>query len=182
MAKREVHYTEYLKETISAMGREGLVLCTVDREGRPNAMAIGWGAIGIIWSRPIFVVLVRPSRFTYSLLEECRDFTVNVLPREMADVVTFCGTVSGRTHDKFAEKGLTAVPARFVQSPLVQQAVIQYECKVVHSNDVLAQALASDVRSACYPSGDYHRIYFGEILTVYADPDARDRVSKPEDT
>lgn len=181
MAKTEVHYTDFLKETLGAMGREGLLLCAVGRDGRPNVMTIGWGTIGIIWGRPIFTVLVRPSRFTHSLIEECRDFTVNVLPREMAEVATFCGTVSGRTHDKFAEKGLTPVPARFVRSPLVEQAVIQYECRVVHSNDVLEAALAPEVKSACYSSGDYHRIYFGEILAVYADPHARDKVSRAED-
>jgi len=180
MAKVQVHFTDLLEETIGAMGREGLLLCTVGRDGRPNAMTIGWGTIGIIWGRPIFAVLVRPSRFTYSLMEECRDFTVNVLPREMAEVATFCGTVSGRTHDKFAEKRLTPTPARFVRSPLVEQAIIQYECRVVHSNDVLEAALVPDVKSACYGSGDYHRIYFGEILAVYADPDARERVSKAE--
>jgi len=180
MSKVQVHFTDYLKETIGAMGREGLLLCTVGKDGRPNAMTIGWGTIGIVWGKPIFAVLVRPSRFTYSLLEECEDFTVNVLPREMAEVATFCGTVSGRTHDKFAERGLTASPARYVKSPLIEQSVIQYECRVVHRNDVVPEALSPDIKSSCYASGDYHRIYFGEILAVYAEPDARSRVSSAE--
>ena len=29
---------------------------------------------------------------------------------------------------------------------------------------------------SAYPAGDYHRIYFGEISTAYADPDPRERI------
>jgi flavin reductase (DIM6/NTAB) family NADH-FMN oxidoreductase RutF len=179
MAKVEVHYTDYLKETLGPLGEEGLLLCTMGQDGRPNVMTIGWGTVGIIWGKPIFAALVRPSRLTYACLEGCKDFTVNVLPREMAEVATFCGTVSGRTHDKFAERGLTSVPSRHVSSPLIDQSILQYECRVVHYNDVVETALAPDIISSCYKTGDFHRLYFGEILAVYAEPDVRERVSGP---
>jgi flavin reductase (DIM6/NTAB) family NADH-FMN oxidoreductase RutF len=135
-------------------------------------MTIGWGTIGIIWGKPIFVVLVRPSRYTHGLIEQMEDFTVNVPAADMADVVAFCGSASGRDHDKFAEKGLIAVPGRKVKSPIIDQCVIHYECKVVHKNDVLKDNLASEIISSAYPRGDFHTIYYGEILSVYASPDA----------
>ena len=177
MAKIKVHYTDYLKETIDRMGKGGLLLASKDSEGKPNAMTIGWGTIGIIWSKPIFVVLVRPSRYTYKLIEVTDDFTVNVPPPELSDEVLFFGTVSGRDHDKFAEKGLTPVQGKKVKSPIVQECVIHYECKVVHKNDVLKDKLSSEIISSAYPEGDFHRIYFGEIVNVYADTDALKRLS-----
>ena len=170
--KVEVSYTDYLKETLDALRKPGLLLVSADASGKPNAMTIGWGTIGIIWGKPIFIVLVRPSRYTHGLIEHTEDFTVNVPSTDMADVVAFCGSASGRDHDKFAEKGLVAVPGRKVKSPIIDQCVIHYECKVVHKNDVLKGNLASEIISSAYPRGDFHTIYYGEILSVYASPDA----------
>src|ERR1017187_3912900 len=109
--KVQVHYDSLLKETLEAMTTAGLLLVTQGRRDKPDVMAIGWGSIGSIWSQPIFTVLVRPSRFTYEMLEEDGDFTVNVMPHKLKGVVDLCGSVSGRTHDKFAEAKLTAAPA-----------------------------------------------------------------------
>ena len=107
MAKAQVGPMEFLAETLQAMAHPGLLLVSRDGRGRPNAMTIGWGSVGIYWARPVFVVPVRKSRYTYGCIEKTDDFTVNVLPRKLADAATFCGTVSGRDHDKFAEAGLT---------------------------------------------------------------------------
>lgn len=175
MAKVEIRYTDYMKETLEAMGHGGLLLVTSDPLGKPNAMTIGWGSIGQIWGRPIFVALVRPSRYTHALIEQTGEFTINVPPKDLSDIVLFCGTVSGRDRDKFKEKGLTAAPGKRVHSPIIEECVIHYECKVVHANDVLKDRLGSGVASS-YPAGDYHRLYFGEILAAYADPDARARI------
>jgi flavin reductase (DIM6/NTAB) family NADH-FMN oxidoreductase RutF len=175
-SKVQAGYTEYLKETLDVMRKTGLLLVSTDAAGKPNTMAIGWGTIGIIWGKPIFIVLVRPSRYTYGLMEQTSDFTVNVPSAELADVVAFCGSASGRDHDKFSEKELIAVPGKKVKSPIIEQCVIHYECKVVHKNDVLKGKLAGDIVSSAYPAGDFHTIYYGEILSVYASPDAREKL------
>ena len=101
MAKVRARYTDYFAQTIQRMREDGLLLVTQGTDGKPNVMTIGWGTMGVIWSRPIFIVLVRPSRYTYSRLEEISDFTVNVPPRELAAAASHCGTVSGRDHDKW---------------------------------------------------------------------------------
>jgi flavin reductase (DIM6/NTAB) family NADH-FMN oxidoreductase RutF len=124
----------------------------------------------------MWIVLVRPSRYTYQCLEATNDFTVNVPTQEMAEIVSFCGTVSGRDHDKFAEKNLTAAPGRKVKSPTIAECVIHYECQVVHKNDVIPAQLDRAIQVGAYPAGDYHRLYYGEIVAVYADEDAAQRV------
>ena len=174
--KIDFKYDQCLKETMEVMGGKGLLLVSVDRNDKPNVMTIGWGTIGIIWGKPIFAVLVRPSRYTYGLIEETDDFTVNIPPDSLDEIASFCGTVSGRDHDKFAEKNLTAVPGREVKSPVIEQCVLHYECKVVHKNDVIRDLLSSEIDVSCYPSGDYHRIFFGEIVSVYGDLDFRDKI------
>lgn len=164
MELKDIDYKENLDHTLEVMGAHGLLLTAAGAGGRPNVMTIGWGNVGIIWGRPMFLVYVRPSRYTFAKLAEAAEFVVNV-PREgMEEVCAVCGTESGREVDKFAECNLTAVPAREVGAPLIEQCVRFYECRVAHRLDVRDGDLLPEVRSEYYPRGDLHAVYFGQIL------------------
>lgn len=164
MAKKQVGYSDCIEEIIKGFNEDRVLLVSQGNQGIPNAMTIGWGQVGIIWRKPIFTVLVRPSRYTYSLIEQSGDFTVNVLPSSMKEVAQYCGTVSGRDRDKFKEKGLTAVPSLKVKAPLIQECLLHVECRIVYRNDLVPSELAAPLVSSLYPKGDFHRLYFGEIL------------------
>jgi len=170
MAKIEVDYRDYFRLIAEALRGGGMLLVSVDRAGRPNAMTIGWAALGPVWGRPAFMAMVRPSRYTYGLIEESGDFTVNLLPKELARVLDFCGSRSGRDVDKFAAQGLTPVPGRKVKSPTVEQAIFSLECVVRGKADLSPEMLDPAIDRSAYPRGDYHRLYFGEILAAYAEP------------
>ncbi|MBE0479041.1 flavin reductase family protein [Candidatus Aerophobetes bacterium] len=166
MEKINTGFTAYLQETYEIMGKIGLLLVSGDT-GSSNVMAIGWGTAGIIWGKPIFIVLVRPSRYTFGFIEKKGEFTVNVPTQDMEEIVTFCGSTSGRDRNKFKEKNLTVLPAKKVVSPIIKECRIFYECRVVHKNNVIPAELAPDIPPDFYPQGDYHRVYFGEILAAY---------------
>ncbi len=178
MRKEPIKLFDLWRETMDAMVRHGLLLCSVDAEGKPNVMTIGWMTGGVVWGKPILCVFVRPSRYTYSRLEQVGEFTVNVLPPTFEEALQVCGTVSGRDVDKFERTGLTPAPAQKVRAPIVEQGVIHYECRVVHKNDVLSEFLAEEIRTAAYPQGNFHRVYFGEVVAAYASPDAAERLQK----
>ena len=172
MVKARVRYTDLFAQTIQRMREDGLLLVTLGADGKPNVMTIGWGMMGSIWSRPIFIVLVRPSRHSYGRLEQVSEFTVNVPPPELAAAVSHCGTVSGRDHDKFREMHLTTVSSREVRPPIIQECVVHYECRTLHRNDLVPDALVEAVREEFYGNDDFHRVYFGEIVAAYAEEDA----------
>ncbi len=164
MAKIMSDYRDHMNETVKAFSEDRVLLASCGKEGSPNVMAIGWGTTGIVWRRPIFVVLVRPSRFTYKLIEETGEFTVNIVPPNLKEVVQYCGTVSGRDHDKFKEKNLTAIPSSKVKTPMIKECILHFECRVVNKNDLVPLELEKSIVSSLYPKGDFHRVYFGEIL------------------
>jgi flavin reductase (DIM6/NTAB) family NADH-FMN oxidoreductase RutF len=164
MAKRTTDYRDHIDETIKAFSEDRVLLASCGKEGSPNVMAIGWGTIGIIWRRPIFVVLVRPSRYTHKLIEETGEFTVNIVPPQLKEVVQYCGSVSGRDHDKFKERKLTAVPSKKVKTPIIKECILHFECRVINKNDLVPSELEKSIVSSLYPKGDFHRVYFGEIL------------------
>jgi flavin reductase (DIM6/NTAB) family NADH-FMN oxidoreductase RutF len=178
MPKVQIQYTDLFALTMQRMREDGLLLVTMGADGKPNVMTIGWGMIGSVWSRPVFTVLVRPSRHSYSRLEQISDFTVNVPPGELSAAVARCGKLSGRDHDKFKETQLTPLPSREVRSPVIEQCVVHYECRILHRNDLVPEALAQAVREQFYAQGDFHRFYQGEIVAAYADDDAERRLRK----
>ncbi len=174
--KQPIKMFELWKETIDAMKRDGLLLCSIGAKGSPNVMTIGWMTGGMIWSKPIIIVLVRPTRWTYSRLAEVPEFTINVLPPNKSEAIQYCGTASGRAGDKFAYTGLKPVAAQMVRAPIIEQGVVHYECRVVHINDVIPTNLAEDIKISAYPKDDYHRIYFGEVVATHAATDAREQL------
>jgi len=173
MSKEPVPYTAYLNETLTLLADPGLLLVSQGQDGVPNAMAIGWGMVGIIWGKRIFTVLVRPSRYTFSRLAESGSFTVNLPSPPLYDAVDFCGTHSGRDYDKFAECHMAAEPSRTIATPGIAESPVIYECRIVHTNDVINASLDLQIVADAYPSGNFHRIYYGEILAVRAEENAR---------
>jgi hypothetical protein len=45
--------------------------------------------------------------------------------------------------------------------------------------DISPESLVQTVGAEFYATGDYHRIYMGEIVAVYADEDAAERLTAP---
>jgi len=167
-AKKRVAYTEHYAAVMKALTSDGLLVGAYDPAGKANLMTIGWGAMGSIWGKPLWVVLVRPSRYTYKCIDAAGAFTVNVPTARQAEACRISGSKSGRSVDKFALCGLTAERAETVNAPAVAECPLVYECKVVHTNEVIPARLAQEILDGPYKGGDFHRVYFGEILATRA--------------
>lgn len=165
--KTDIDYREAFLPTMEALLRDGALLVSADETGKPGGMTFSWGTIGTIWGRPIFTVTVRPSRNSFRLLEATRDFTVNLLPRSMSSALDLWGKSSGREADKWARSGLRPAPSRRVTSPIVEQGILHFECRIIHSHDLQPERMAPELIPAYYASGDYHRVYQGEIVACY---------------
>ncbi len=164
--KEDVKYNDYLKDALEQLPK-GAFLTVKDGE-RVNTMTIGWGTIGITWQKPVFMVMVRHSRYTYNLLENAREFTVSIpIKKDLKKALAFCGTKSGREFDKFKECNLTAEPGKVVNSPIVGECELHYECKVIYQQTMEPALLELKTRKLAYPKNDYHVMYYGEIVACY---------------
>lgn len=169
MTYTNVPYTEYLDDTLRILRNPGLFL-VASAGGKANPMTIGWGLVGPVWGKTIMLVMVRPSRYTYTLIEQSDTFTVCVPAPDMRQAVAYCGKYSGRDGDKLQACHLSLLPSTQVTTPGIAGCPVIYECRIVHKNDVVPPTLAPDITA--YPRGDYHRMYSGEIVAVRALPDA----------
>jgi flavin reductase (DIM6/NTAB) family NADH-FMN oxidoreductase RutF len=162
-----LRFEKHVAETMKKLKAPGLLLVSVKKNGKSNVMTIGWGLIGVFWRMPVFMVAVRPSRFSHEFIEESGVFTVNVPSEGMDDVVEYCGKVSGRKHDKLAKCRLNLVKGKKVRAPVIKECKRHYECRVVHKLEVAPDLVPASVKKTFYPRGDYHTVYFGKILAVY---------------
>ena len=77
MRKTIMQASVYLKQADKLMERiKAGAFLTVKADDAVNTMTIGWATIGYIWQKPVFMVAVRDSRHTFTLLEKTDNFTV----------------------------------------------------------------------------------------------------------
>lgn len=162
--QQKIEPFDALSETLDKMRHPGIILVAGDP---PNPMTIGWGTLGTVWSRPVFQVLVRPTRYTYDLIERSETFTVNVFDNQFKKEIGICGTQSGRDTDKVKKCGFTMVPGLSTESWFIDQASLHYECQIVHKHLLDDKTLDQEIIHKYYPIRDYHMVYYGEILGVY---------------
>lgn len=102
---KDISFSDEASKALAAL-KEGAFLTAGD-SGKSNVMTIAWGSIGFMWGKPVFTVLVRPSRYTYRFMEEGSEFTVSVPVGGMKEALALCGSKSGRDMDKVKAAGLT---------------------------------------------------------------------------
>lgn len=161
---REVDYMSVAQQVMNQI-KKGAFL-TAKADDQLNTMAIGWALVGVVWGKPIFMVAVRDSRHTFSILEKAADFTVTVPTTDVQDQVMYCGTKSGRNVDKYKECHLELAEAQKVITPIIRTPGIHFECKIVHKAPMDPKFLDKEYEGL-YPQKDYHTLYFGEILACY---------------
>ena len=170
--KQQIDVFDYAGHICKAM-KKGILLTTKSDSG-VNTMTIGWGTIGIEWNKPIFIAYVRETRYTKQLLEAHGEFTVNIPYGEMdTNIISYCGTRSGRDTDKIRDLGLTLVDSDKIQVPGIQQLPLTLECKVIYKQPQNLSCLPQAVIDRFYPAinedgiQDYHIAYYGEIVNAY---------------
>lgn len=170
--KKTVDAFDYAGHICKVM-KKGILLTT--RVGETvNTMTIGWGTLGIQWNRPIFIAYVRESRYTKQLLEQTGEFTVNIPVGEVdSNILSYCGTKSGRDTDKIRDLGLTTVDSDVVQTPGICQLPLTLECRVIYQQQQDLSCLPQNITHRFYPAvndegfRDYHIAYYGEIVNAY---------------
>ena len=105
-------------------------IVTVHARGKDNAMAVAWHS-SLSMSPPLYGISISPKRFTLELILEAREFGVNFMPMEKAELVASVGGSSGREVDKFQRFGIVKDEPLKTLVPILKDAHACYECKLV---------------------------------------------------
>ena len=83
-----------------------------------NVLTVAWTGV-LATHPPMTYISVRPTRHSYGILMEQREFVINLTTSAMMKETDFCGVRSGKDVDKFQVCHFTPEPAQTVQAPLI---------------------------------------------------------------
>ncbi len=142
------------------------MLITAGDKGKYNTMTASWGGLGILWKLPVATCYIRPQRYTREFVEQSDYFTLTVFPKGRYKAeLDLCGSKSGRDVDKAAACGFTPEFSD-CGAPYFAEAELVLVCKKLYYDDFEPGRFLDDRIEKNYGSGDYHRMYVGEIVEV----------------
>lgn len=142
---------------------------TVGDQNKANTMTISWGSVGFMWKKPIFMAMIRTSRYSSEFLDLGETFTISIpYNDDMKSALGICGSVSGRDVDKERKANIKFIPSKKIKTPVIQNCDKYYECKIVLKQEINLENLNKDDRDNFYKEGETnHVLYFGEIVEQY---------------
>lgn len=152
---------ELADNPFKAIGSDWMLI-TAGVPGSFNTMTASWGALGILWNKPIAICFVRAQRHTFRFLEQSDYFSLSFFPEEQREALKYCGTHSGRDVDKIKATGLTPL-AGPDQTVYFAEARLVLFCKKIYIQDLDPSHFLTPETDKFYPQRDYHRVYLGEI-------------------
>ncbi|MDD5312666.1 MAG: flavin reductase family protein [Dehalococcoidia bacterium] len=105
-------------------------IVTASSGGRKNAMAVAWHS-SISFKPPVYGISIAPKRYTYQLISESKQFGINFVPYEKAEMIAAVGGSSGNMIDKFSEFNIAEDKSIKTEVPILRDAYAAYECKVI---------------------------------------------------
>jgi len=144
------------KEAFDKFKPESCVfVISVDKNGKPSGMIAGWN-MKCSMEPYLFAVSLWKKGYTHKLIKESKEFVIAVPNKKLQKAVEFFGSTHGNKVDKFKETGIETLKAKYIKSPLIKEATINFECR-----------LKKEINS-----GD-HIILIGKILAAYINPDKK---------
>ncbi|MFP3041799.1 flavin reductase family protein [Treponema primitia] len=136
-------------------------------KGNWNTMTASWGGLGVLWGKDVSFIFVRPQRYTFEFVNANPLYTVAFFDKPWKKALGIAGAKSGRDIDKAAETGLT--PIVFKDGTIgFKEATEVISCRRFYDHDFdPAKFLDKTLRDTIYPDKDYHRMYIGEVTTLW---------------
>lgn len=137
-----------------------VMVSVTDKEGKSNIITVAWAGT-VCTNPPMVSISVRPSRYSYQILEETGEFVINLTNESLVKACDYCGVVSGRDVDKFAKTGLTPIPMEHVHAMGIDESPVNMECKITEKRELGS-----------------HTMFIAEVVGVTVDDQYMDEIGK----
>jgi flavin reductase (DIM6/NTAB) family NADH-FMN oxidoreductase RutF len=161
-----------------------IVLVSSAWKEKMNIMTMGWHMV--METEPSLVgTYIWTEDYTRRMVLKSRECVINIPTVELLDTAIAIGNSTGAEIDKFAEFGLTPVPAKKVSAPLIAECYASFECRLHDSRLVKRYSLfvwevvkAHAATSPKYPTTFHYR---GDgVFMISGRNVSRRRLFKPE--
>ena len=137
------------------------------KDGSFNMCTLSWGSIGVLWSKEVVTIYVKPIRHTDSFIHEDEYFTITFFDERHRKDLALCGTKSGRDIDKIKESNLEVV--NIENGITFKDFKRVYVCKKIYQAPFVKDGFINnqDSLDKYYKDEPFHNVYIGEIIKVY---------------
>ena len=156
-----------IKSDLGSLFGNRVYLGTAGTPAAYNTLTLGWGATGILWSRPVAIVYIRETRFSYRFFEASDIFTLSWYPKQyLQPVIKVFGGTSGRDTDKEKLSGFTPVetPDGGVTYLQADKVVI---CRKLMRQPVPQEFVPKNHQGRLNQDGRIHIQYTGGVLSIW---------------
>jgi len=143
---------------------EDWALISAKADERIGSMTISWGGIGYMWNKPVFYAVIRPQRFTKTIIDKTENFSISFLKDELKEKHKYFGTVSGHNEDKVAKSGMNI--SYSLETPYFEDSKKVYICKKMFAQPFDPANFIQKEHILKLYKDDYHTLYIAEILEV----------------
>ena len=137
-----------------------VMVSVTDREGKSNIITVAWAGT-VCTNPPMVSISVRPSRYSYAILEETGEFVINLTNESLVKACDYCGVVSGRDVDKFKKTGLTPTPMEHISAMGIGESPVNMECRITEKRELGS-----------------HTMFIAEVVGVTVDDSYMDETGK----
>lgn len=164
MTFKKIGVKEMPGNIFDLIGDKWMLITGGDEKGY-NMMTASWGGAGILWQKPVTFCFVRPQRHTRRFMDDGQYYTLTFFGEKYRDMLYLCGSKSGKDIDKTKEAGLHPCCAAG-GAVYFDEAELVLVCRKIYYDDIIPEHFLAPEIAKAYESGDYHRMYVGEIVEV----------------
>ena len=152
MKYKEITPEEVTQKMSSDKFEKETFLIITKNKNEINFMTGSCATAGNIWSKPVFVIHIRPQRYSTKLLRETNEFTINFIKNAEDKLLYNSG---------FNLDAMGTVP-------YVKEADLVIECKVIYRQPMNKFSFVDkQIARDWYPKDDFSVMYIGEIVKAY---------------
>ncbi len=137
-----------------------VMVSVTDKDGRSNIITVAWAGT-VCTNPPMVSISVRPSRYSYKMIEDTGEFVINLTNESLVKACDYCDVVSGRDVDKFKKTGLTPIPMEHVRAMGIGESPVNMECRVTEKRELGS-----------------HTMFIAEVVGVTVDDSYMDETGK----
>ena len=150
--------TPFTEAIVKKYPEQVVIVLAKEKSGRVNPITLGW-TMPTSHEPPMMAFSVGLRRYSLGVLRAAKECVIAYPSELQAKETLMFGTKSGRDTDKLELSGLKTVPATVVDCVLLDDAVANFECRLIHE----------------LQTGD-HVIFAGEIVASFVNPEAPGRL------
>lgn len=161
---REISPKEITDNPFKLIGDDWMLI-TAENSQKTNMMTASWGGLGVMWNKPVAYIVVRPQRFTKTLIDSSETLSLCFFDKKYRKELTYAGKASGRDEDKIAHTGFHV--AHMANVPYFEESRMVLVCKKLFAEAYTPESfIDKSLISENYAASDFHTLYILKIQKV----------------